>query len=193
MGADHTKLSKDEKDKFKASYGIPEGMLNEMMKGFKKEANKEGKITKPKFLQIFGKASTTEFAEQLFDRFDRNNDGTMDIKEFLMMLGVTYGGSVDQKLRASFEMFDINGDGQLTRAEVREMFILIVKQKWKMQNPTHKGQPPAMNAEELVVVDDIIGTVFDKVDLDKNGTLDVEEFITGFSKHPDVCQFFMQF
>eukprot|EP01107_Rhizomastix_libera_P017369 TRINITY_DN810_c0_g1_i2.p1 TRINITY_DN810_c0_g1~~TRINITY_DN810_c0_g1_i2.p1 ORF type:complete len:107 (-),score=30.64 TRINITY_DN810_c0_g1_i2:532-852(-) len=89
MGADHTKLSKDEKDKFKASYGIPEGMLNEMMKGFKKEANKEGKITKPKFLQIFGKASTTEFAEQLFDRFDRNNDGTMDIKEFLMMLGGT--------------------------------------------------------------------------------------------------------
>eukprot|EP01107_Rhizomastix_libera_P004272 TRINITY_DN17307_c0_g1_i1.p1 TRINITY_DN17307_c0_g1~~TRINITY_DN17307_c0_g1_i1.p1 ORF type:complete len:194 (+),score=42.76 TRINITY_DN17307_c0_g1_i1:1-582(+) len=193
MGSASGKLTKEERDKFKAEYGIPEGMLNEMTKSFKKEANKDGKITKPKFLAIFGQASTREFSDQLFGRFDRNGDGTMDIKEFLTMLGVTYGGSVDQKLRASFEMFDINNDGKLTQAEVREMFIMIVKQKWKMQNPTTKTAPPEMNADELKVVDEIIQNVFAKVDTDKNGTLDMEEFTSGFSKHPDVCQFFMQF
>lgn len=50
-----------------------------------------------------------------------------------------------------------------------------------------------MNDEELKVVNSIIDTVFEKVDTDKNGTLDIDEFIRGFSANPEVCSFFMQF
>lgn len=67
------------------------------------------------------------------------------------------------------------------------------KQKWKIDNPYATAPPPRMNDEELKVVNSIIDTVFEKVDTDKNGTLDIDEFIRGFSANPEVCSFFMQF
>lgn len=50
-----------------------------------------------------------------------------------------------------------------------------------------------MNDEELKAVNGIIDTVFEKVDTDKNSTLDINEFTAGFSANPEVCAFFMQF
>ena len=82
----------------------------------------------------------------------------MDLREYLMMMGgefyflkkqpsihsihtlknkkyhlsiiylVTHGGTIEQKLKASFEMFDKDGNGELSKVEVREMFMLIVNQ-----------------------------------------------------------------
>lgn len=47
---------------------------------------------------------------------------------YALSYSVTYGKSVEQKLKASFEIFDKNGDGKLTKEEVRNMFILILQQ-----------------------------------------------------------------
>jgi hypothetical protein len=89
----------------------------------------------------------------------------MDIHEYLALMGVTFGGTTEQKLKgthqfstplfkvalniffannilefdndihflklcfvASFEIFDKNGDGVLSRDEVRSMLVMVVKQ-----------------------------------------------------------------
>lgn len=46
---------------------------------FKKESDKHQQITKEKFHALFGKASTPEFAEQLFNRFDRDHNGYQNL------------------------------------------------------------------------------------------------------------------
>ena len=52
----------------------------------------------------------------------------MDAKEYILMMGLTHGGSMEQKLKASFQMFDADGNGNLDPQEIKEMFLLIVNQ-----------------------------------------------------------------
>jgi len=115
-----------------------------------------------------------------------------------MMMGVSHGGTIEQKLRASFDLFDKNGDGVLSREEVRDMFISIVKQKRAAQRFKATGVRSPVSAEPIdpkgmAAIDEVINTVFDRVDTDRSGTIDLQEFIRGFSEHPDVCGFFKQY
>jgi Ca2+-binding EF-hand superfamily protein len=98
-----------------------------VIKCFKKHANSEGKISKDSFKKILAGVMHEDLAAQVFDSFDRDHSGTMDVKEYLAMMGVSHGGTIEQKLRASFELFDKNGDGVLSKDEIRDMFISIVK------------------------------------------------------------------
>eukprot|EP00727_Mastigamoeba_balamuthi_P007799 m51a1_g364 hypothetical protein (199) ;mRNA; r:601183-602152 len=198
MGNDAAKPTKDEKECFKRQYGIPEEKFDMVMKSFKKHATGDGKISRDAFKKILAGVMHDELAEQVFDSFDRDGNNTMDVHEYLMMMGVTHGGTIEQKLRASFGLFDKNGDGVLSKEEVREMFILIVKQKKTAQMLRQTGakphaKPEPIDAKGLAAIDGIINTVFDKVDKDHNGVLDIDEFLLGFSEHPEVCGFFKQF
>lgn len=40
---------------------------------------------------------------------------------------------MDQKLKASFEIFDRNGDGSLSKDEVRQMLTMVVRQVTRAQ------------------------------------------------------------
>jgi Ca2+-binding EF-hand superfamily protein len=57
----------------------------------------------------------------------------MDVREYMALMGVTFGGSMDQKLKASFEIFDRNGDGSLSKEEVRQMLTMVVRQVTRAQ------------------------------------------------------------
>jgi len=57
----------------------------------------------------------------------------MDVYEYMALMGVTFGGTIEQKLQASFEIFDKDGNGQLSKDEVRQMLIMVVKQVTRAQ------------------------------------------------------------
>lgn len=83
----------------------------------------------------------------------------MDVREYMALMGVTFGGTIDQKLRASFEIFDRNGDGSLSKDEVRQMLTMVVRQvtraqlKTKSQKVHSYSQPAILFAKAALTQD----------------------------------------
>ena len=74
-----------------------------------------GKLNVEQFKNIYNKffpnGDAGVFAEQIFQSFDNNNDGFVDFREFMTGLAVFKKGTVDDKLRWAFSMYDLDKNG----------------------------------------------------------------------------------
>jgi len=198
MGPEPIKLTHEQKEEFFKTYKISEDDYHAIMTAFKQRADKHGCISREAFVESVASTSHPELAGMIFDVFDKDNNGIMDLREYLAMCGMTRAGTPEQRLAASFDLFDENSDGVISKDEVRAILKMLVQQKMAIARFQQTGRKcsassQSLDTKTLMSIDRIVDMTFAKVDTDKNGTIDKEEFIQGFATHPEICSFFKQF
>ena len=69
---------------------------------------------------MFGSSQADELQKKAFSQFDRHNNGTMNFRDFLMVVHLTSNGSPEDKLRTMFSLYDVNNDGNIDAKEMEE-------------------------------------------------------------------------
>lgn len=128
-----------------------------------------GLLTYYEFKKFFGMKNLSEdsnaYVMSMFSTFDMNDDGYIDFMEYVAALSLVMKGGVQQKLRWYFKLYDVDGSGCIDRDE-----LLIIIKSIRAINGAQKHE---MSAE------DFTNMVFDKIDIDKDGQLSLEEFVGG--------------
>ena len=77
---------------------------------------------KKMYSNSFPDGDPSEFAEHTFRVLDQNSDGVLDFREFVVSMSVMRKGDVDDRLKWAFNMYDIDGNGYITRYTVYSIF-----------------------------------------------------------------------
>ncbi|KAK7861649.1 hypothetical protein R5R35_006566 [Gryllus longicercus] len=141
-----------------------------MYRGFKQECP-EGVVHEDSFKDIYAKffphGNSSLYAHYVFKAFDVNSNGAISFRDLLVTLSTLLRGSVYEKLRWTFKLYDINGDGCITRSELGEIVLAIHE---LMGRRAHQVEDDRKCREQA-------DRVFRKLDLNQDGVITIEEFM----------------
>ena len=124
---------------------------------FELDVKGKGVITKEDLFrgmdESFDHKITKEEVDQIFSKIDYDNNGTISFDEFLKAAIDKPKLLTEEKLKAAFALFDINGDGDIEAKELQEVM-----------------------GENNDIEDNMWAKMIAEVDLDGNGVIDFEEF-----------------
>ncbi|EGZ25194.1 hypothetical protein PHYSODRAFT_479256 [Phytophthora sojae] len=155
----------------------------QVLNTFAKFTSADGTMDKETFRQAFGHfqvESATEQAEdrlqmlvdRIFELFDKDNNGLVDFNELASGLSVLCGGSQTDKVRAAFNLYDVNHDGYISLGEMRLYLTSVFKVLFEV-NPDSEARM-GVTPEELGEI--TAEQAFVEADLDKDGRLSFSEF-----------------
>nr|AYD91292.1 recoverin [Lepisosteus platyrhincus] len=176
-------LSKELLEDLKLNTKYSEEELTAWYQSFLKECP-SGRITKQQFEGIYASffpdADPKAYAQHVFRSFDANSDGTLDFKEYIIALHLTSSGKTMQKLEWAFGLYDVDGNGTISKTEVLE----IVKAIFNMICvEDQKTLPEDENTPEKRT--DKIWDYFGKKENDK---LTEGEFIQGIMNNKEILR-----
>ncbi|KAM7011088.1 lysophosphatidylcholine acyltransferase 2 [Passerculus sandwichensis] len=130
-------------------------------------ASKGGRIGIEEFAEYL-KLPISDVLKELFLLFDRNGDGTIDFREYVIGLSILCNpANTEETIRMAFQLFDTDEDGTITEDE----FASIIQS--------------ALRLPELDV-----SALFKEIDADETGKVSYEEFKNFALKHPEYASLF---
>ena len=114
-----------------------------------------------------------EFFTLVADSFTDSNTGMIDPRAVASGLSVLCNGPRDDKVRAAFDLFDINGDGFISKAEMHKYLTAVFRVLYVV-TPSMEKQLNGVDAATLGTV--TTDQAFLQCDINKNGRLSFEEF-----------------
>ncbi|KAM9102508.1 EF-hand calcium-binding domain-containing protein 1 isoform X2 [Sarcophilus harrisii] len=107
--------------------------------------------------------SLSKTSKHLFRAFDRDNDGFVNVTEWVAGLCVFLRGSLEEKMKYCFDVYDLNADGFISR---EEMFHMLKNSLLK--------QPSEEDPDEGIK--DLVDITLKKMDHDHDGKLSFADY-----------------
>jgi len=145
--------------------------------------SKKKKMTKDQFFSTQTKrfvGMEPHLLEAIWNAFDSDNNGVMDIDEFRLYKAINSVGSRRQRAIALFAVTDTSNDRALEKNEIASMMILakkFAKRSAMAEPPTEVIQ---LTPDELVAFTAQADAFMERHDKDKNGSIELEEFLKGW-------------
>jgi len=189
-----------------------------MYRGFKQECP-SGTVNEDTFKEIYEKffpyGNVTRYAHHVFKAFDVTATGSISFKDMLVSLSTLLHGSLYQKLSWTFRLYDLNGDGTITKTEMANVVVAVYEllgiECATLENfnsclnlsylPNNKEGvniditgvnmlvPPLSCTEmDITTLMGKVDLVFARLDTNKDGLLTEEEFIQGCLQDPEILQ-----
>uniref|UniRef100_A0A8C8S7A1 Potassium voltage-gated channel interacting protein 1 n=1 Tax=Pelusios castaneus TaxID=367368 RepID=A0A8C8S7A1_9SAUR len=113
------------------------------------------------------------YAHYLFNAFDTAQNGSVKFEDFVTALSILLRGTVHEKLRWTFNLYDINKDGYINKEEMMDIVKAIYDMMGKYTYPVLKEDAPRLHVEVF----------FQKMDKNKDGVVTLDEFIESCQEH----------
>ncbi|XP_076359439.1 A-type potassium channel modulatory protein KCNIP1-like isoform X1 [Tachypleus tridentatus] len=119
------------------------------------------------YAQFFPQGETGPYAHYVFKAFDRDRNGTISFQDFVVGLSALTRGSTLEKLQWTFNLYDINGDGCISREEMCEIIMAVYSLMGRFAEPSVDEASAREHSER----------VFQRLDKNKDGVVTFDEFV----------------
>ncbi|UJR31684.1 hypothetical protein I4U23_019165 [Adineta vaga] len=130
------------------------------------------------YLQLFPQGNSLKYTHLLFSIIDRNHKGTFTFDDYILTLSVLCRGTIDEKLRWIFRLYDFNGDGQLTRENITEVIFAFYDLLGTSVQPRVEEQD----------VQEHIDKIFERIDPMQTEEITLEDFIDYCKQRPQLIE-----
>ncbi|XP_027635505.1 Kv channel-interacting protein 1 isoform X2 [Falco biarmicus] len=155
--------------------------LQVLYRGFKNECP-SGVVNEETFKQIYAQffphGDASMYAHYLFNAFDTAQNGSVKFEDFVMALSILLRGTVHEKLRWTFNLYDINKDGYINKEEMMDIVKAIYDMMGKYTYPVLKEDAPRQHVEVF----------FQKMDKNKDGVVTLDEFIESCQEDDNIMR-----
>lgn len=132
------------------------------------------------YAQFFPQGDVSHYAHYVFQAFDQDHNGTITFQDFVVGLSALSRGAPVEKLRWAFQLYDINGDGCISRDEMQEIIASV------HNLVGNSGAAP--EDHEFYSARDHANRVFQKLDLNQDGIVTFDEFIETCLKDENIMK-----
>jgi len=187
--------------------------IRTMYRGFKQECP-GGSVNEDTFKELYEKffpyGNATCYAHHVFKAFDVNSTGAINFRDMLVSLSTLLHGTEYEKLKWTFRVYDLNGDGVITKAELGNVVVGIYELMGvNLMPPTGSVlnidyiprrrdslitegncwmSPPLNLSISVRELKDNVETIFTRLDSNRDGVVTREEFVQSCLQDPTISK-----